>query len=151
MYQKLRNCLNQKERAVWDYISAPWNREYFMKTALDFARCIHEFLDLLPVKGFPSRMGLFSSSIAIYSSFGSFIKFIYHFSVASTVPSFYERRALFKARPQATIPHPVKHFKMVFDPKHLGGAGFRGNHYFGLGTIFLILTILLNFIEIPIL
>ncbi|PPE03362.1 glycine--tRNA ligase subunit beta [Holospora curviuscula] len=50
-----------EEKKIFDYISVPWNTEDFMATALDFSRCIHEFLDVLPVIGFSSRMGLLAS------------------------------------------------------------------------------------------
>ena len=58
---KTSELFEPEERVVWDHISAPWDKEYFIKNALDFARCIHEFLDALPVKGFPSRMGLLAA------------------------------------------------------------------------------------------
>ncbi|WP_162147047.1 glycine--tRNA ligase subunit beta [Holospora obtusa] len=53
--------VSPKERQLWSYISSKWNKEEFMKNALPFSQCIQEFLDTLPVRGFPSRIGLLSA------------------------------------------------------------------------------------------
>ncbi|GAJ46652.1 glycine--tRNA ligase beta subunit [Holospora elegans E1] len=62
-----------QERQLWSRISTPWNKEYFMKNALGFSQCIHQFLDTLPVKGVPSRIGLLAGALRYTRPLGNLL------------------------------------------------------------------------------